>query len=54
MLQFQAALEKNPATDLMSIFSDSYLREHRQVQYDQLSDAGSVNLRTLDRLSMVL
>lgn len=54
MLEFQAALEKNPAADLMSIFSDSYLQEHRNAQYRQLSYAAKINFRVLDELSDTL
>lgn len=50
MLEFQAALEKNPAADLMSMFSDSYLHEHRNAQYRQLSYAANINFRVLDEL----
>ncbi|OJD19625.1 hypothetical protein AJ78_00482 [Emergomyces pasteurianus Ep9510] len=51
MLEFQAALEKDPVTDLMSIISDSYEREHRQAQYRELSYAATINLRTVHELS---
>ena len=50
MLEFQAALERNPAADLMSMFSDSYLHEHRKAQYHQLSYAATINFRILDKL----
>ncbi|OAT01022.1 uncharacterized protein BDCG_16852 [Blastomyces dermatitidis ER-3] len=50
MLEFQAALEKDPAADLMSIISDSYRREHRKAQYCELSYAAKINLRTVDEL----
>jgi hypothetical protein len=33
MLEFQAALQKNPAADLMSMFPDSYRKAHRYAQY---------------------
>ncbi|EGE02750.1 hypothetical protein TEQG_01787 [Trichophyton equinum CBS 127.97] len=50
LLEFKAALEKNPAVDLISMFSDSYHREHRNAQYSQLSYAAKINLRTLNEL----
>jgi hypothetical protein len=50
MLEFRAALERNPMADLMSMFSDSYRREHRIAQYRQLSYAAKINLKTLDEL----
>ncbi|OJJ73694.1 hypothetical protein ASPBRDRAFT_41394 [Aspergillus brasiliensis CBS 101740] len=50
MLEFQAALEKDPAADLMSMFSDAYLHEHRIVQASQLSYAGRINQRVLNNL----
>jgi len=50
MLEFRAALERNPMADLMSMFSDSYRREHRIAQYRQLSYAAKINLTTLDEL----
>ncbi|KUL81566.1 hypothetical protein ZTR_09938 [Talaromyces verruculosus] len=50
MREFQAALEENPAADLMSMFPDSYRHEHQNAQYRQLSYAAKFNLRTLDEL----
>ncbi|OJD25358.1 hypothetical protein ACJ73_03271 [Blastomyces percursus] len=50
MLEFQAALNKNPAADLMSIISNSYRQEHRKAQYHKLSYAAEINLRTIDEL----
>ncbi|EAS36890.2 uncharacterized protein CIMG_02244 [Coccidioides immitis RS] len=50
LLEFKAALEKNPAVDLISMFSDSYHREHLNAQYSQLSYAARINLRTLTEL----
>jgi hypothetical protein len=50
MLEFQAALEKNPTEDLMSIFPDSYLHEHQKARYRQLSYAAGINFRVLDQL----
>lgn len=46
MRAFQAALEENPAADLMSMFPHSYRREHEYTQYSQLSYAAGINLRT--------
>ncbi|KAN0079762.1 hypothetical protein V8E54_004976 [Elaphomyces granulatus] len=50
MLEFRAALERNPIADLMSMFSNSYRRENRIAQYRQLSYAAKINLKTLDEL----
>ncbi|OJJ32890.1 hypothetical protein ASPWEDRAFT_42928 [Aspergillus wentii DTO 134E9] len=50
MLEFQAALQRNPAADLMSMFPDSYIQDHRNAQYRQVSYAASINLRVLDDL----
>ncbi|RAK98799.1 aminoglycoside phosphotransferase family protein [Aspergillus ibericus CBS 121593] len=50
MLEFQAALEKDPAVDLMSMFSDSYIHEHRIAHYNQLSYAAEINFRLLNEL----
>ncbi|KAI1927241.1 hypothetical protein LOZ65_002367 [Ophidiomyces ophidiicola] len=50
MREFEAALEANPAVDLMSLFSDSYRRQHRAAQYDQLSYPGGINLQMVNRL----
>ncbi|KAK2817687.1 hypothetical protein FQN49_007959, partial [Arthroderma sp. PD_2] len=50
MLEFQAALEKDPATDLMSMFSDSYRNQHQIAEYKQLSYPGAINRRTLNEL----
>lgn len=50
MLEFQTALEIDPAADLMSMFSDSYRHEHRRAQYSQISYAAKINLRTLNEL----
>lgn len=54
MFEFQAALNKDPAADLMSIVSYSYQRQHRKAQYDELSYAGKINLRTVDELRDLL
>ena len=54
LLKFKAALEKNPAVDLLSMFSDSYRCEHRNAQYSQLSYAARINLRTLSELEDTL
>ncbi|KAE8351473.1 hypothetical protein BDV28DRAFT_162370 [Aspergillus coremiiformis] len=50
MQEFHAALERDPAADLMSIFPYSYLLEHRNAQYHQQSYAAKINLRTLNEL----
>lgn len=50
MLAFLDALEKNPAADLMSMFSDSYIQGHRNAKYGQLSYAASINFQVLDEL----
>ncbi|KLJ09448.1 hypothetical protein EMPG_15138 [Blastomyces silverae] len=50
LLEFKAALEKNPAADLISMFPDSYHREHRNSQYPQLSHAARINLQALNEL----
>ncbi|GAA88466.1 phosphotransferase family protein [Aspergillus luchuensis] len=50
MLEFQAILEKDPAADLMSMFSEAYLREHQKVLDSQLSYAGLINRRVLSGL----
>ncbi|RAK85935.1 phosphotransferase family protein [Aspergillus costaricaensis CBS 115574] len=50
MLEFQATLEKDPAADLMSMFSEAYLREHQNVLDSQLSYAGLINRRVLSGL----
>ncbi|KAH1543790.1 hypothetical protein KXX57_005734 [Aspergillus fumigatus] len=50
MLEFQAALEKNPTADLMSMFPEQYLHEHRKARYRQLSYAANINYRVLDEL----
>nr|KMM68732.1 hypothetical protein CPAG_05056 [Coccidioides posadasii RMSCC 3488] len=44
ILGFKAALEKNPAVDLISMLSDSYHHEHQNAQYSQLSYAVRINL----------
>ncbi|KAI2888630.1 hypothetical protein CBS63078_10470 [Aspergillus niger] len=50
MLAFQAALENDPAADLMSMFPDFYLHEHRNAQYDRLSYAAKINFRLMEDL----
>ncbi|EER28339.1 hypothetical protein CPC735_062120 [Coccidioides posadasii C735 delta SOWgp] len=50
LLGFKAALEKNPAVDLISMLSDSYHHKHQNVQYSQLSYAARINLQTLNEL----
>lgn len=54
MREFQAALEKDPATDLMSMFPDSYLYKHQIAMYRQLPYAAEINYRTLDELYDIL
>ncbi|KAM5454227.1 hypothetical protein MaudCBS49596_002240 [Microsporum audouinii] len=43
MLEFQAALEADPAVDLMSIFPDSYRRQHQHTEEKQLSYRRTLN-----------
>ena len=50
MLEFQAALEKDPTADLMSMFSEAYLREHQNVLDSQLPYAGLINSHVLSDL----
>ena len=50
MQRFQAALESNPAADLMSMFSDLYRRQHHYAQGRQKSWATQINLRAFDTL----
>lgn len=50
--EFQAALEKDPAADLLSIFTHQYRREHRLAQSTRLSETGKINIKTLDRLDI--
>ncbi|KAF7630275.1 hypothetical protein AFLA_010902 [Aspergillus flavus NRRL3357] len=45
-----AALEKNPAADLMSMFSDSYIQGHRNAKYGQLSYAASINFQAASHI----
>lgn len=50
MLEFQAVLEKDPAADLISMFPDFYVHEHRNAQYGQLSNAAKINFRLMEDL----
>ncbi|KAJ9312544.1 hypothetical protein DTO271D3_7246 [Paecilomyces variotii] len=50
MQEFQAALEKDPTVDLISIIPDSYHREHHNAQFQELSYAAQINLRTINEL----
>lgn len=50
MQAFHEALEKDPATDLLSVVGTTYLRAHRRAQYRELSDAGCLNLGTVNSL----
>ncbi|KAM5432816.1 hypothetical protein MferCBS31731_007342 [Microsporum ferrugineum] len=50
MLEFQAALEADPAVDLMSIFPDSYRRQHQYAEEKQLSYPAAINRQTLNDL----
>lgn len=54
MREFKAALAENPATDLMSMFHESYRLQHQYAQYRQLSYAAKFNLRTLNELYDIL
>ncbi|KAK4613677.1 hypothetical protein CLAFUW4_08791 [Fulvia fulva] len=46
--EMHAALDKNPATDLLSMFTGQYRREHRKSA--NLSEAGKINMKVLDHL----
>ncbi|KAJ5579837.1 uncharacterized protein N7459_005822 [Penicillium hispanicum] len=50
MREFQVALEKNPAADLLSMFPEFYRHEHRDSQCLHLSHAAQINLRALHKL----
>lgn len=50
MLEFQAALKKDPAADLMSMFSDSYRRHHQCAERELLSYPAGINRQMLDEL----
>lgn len=50
LYDFQVELEKNPEADLLSMFPESYRREHRNAQCLELSHAARINLRTLHNL----
>ncbi|KAL5333219.1 kinase-like protein [Aspergillus crustosus] len=47
---FQDALHTNPAADLLSLVGHRYLTAHRLAQYEDLSEAGRYNLRTINSL----
>ncbi|OJJ49026.1 hypothetical protein ASPZODRAFT_149986 [Penicilliopsis zonata CBS 506.65] len=50
MLEFQAALAEDPAADLLSMFTDSYLHAHRKDQNLKASHAETINFRMLTHL----
>lgn len=50
MVEFQAALNSDPAADLLSIFSARYRLEHENAQSTKLSKVGKINLQQLDEL----
>ncbi|EDN10421.1 hypothetical protein I7I51_01595 [Histoplasma capsulatum] len=50
MQAFHEALEKDPAADLLSVVGATYMRAHRRAQYQELSEAGRYNLRTINSL----
>ncbi|EEH07098.1 conserved hypothetical protein [Histoplasma capsulatum G186AR] len=50
MQAFHEALEKDPAADLLSVVGTTYIRAHRRAQYQELSEAGRYNLRTINSL----
>ncbi|CAG8947925.1 unnamed protein product [Penicillium salamii] len=50
MEAFHQALERDPTTDLLSIFSKRYVAAHRVGQYANLSEAARLNFETVDQL----
>ncbi|KAJ5780244.1 hypothetical protein N7457_005404 [Penicillium paradoxum] len=50
MEAFRQALEKDPATDLLSVVGKRYVAAHRAGQYAGLSEAARLNFETIDRL----
>lgn len=50
MREFQAELEINPSADLMSMFHEPYLAEHRRAEYHELSYPAKYNREVLDDL----
>ncbi|KAJ5278210.1 hypothetical protein N7524_004363 [Penicillium chrysogenum] len=50
MQAFHNALEKDPSADLLSVVGETYLGAHQVAQYEGLSDAGRLNLRTINDL----
>ncbi|KAJ5845054.1 hypothetical protein N7534_008723 [Penicillium rubens] len=50
MQAFHNALEKDPSADLLSVVGETYLGAHQVAQYEDLSDAGRLNLRTINNL----
>ncbi|KAJ9302758.1 hypothetical protein DTO271G3_132 [Paecilomyces variotii] len=50
MQMFQAALEKDPTVDLISLIPDSYHYGHYNAQSEELSYGGQINLRTTNEL----
>ncbi|KAK1144373.1 hypothetical protein N8T08_005526 [Aspergillus melleus] len=50
MLEFQAALEKDLAADLISMFPDSYIKAHRHARNSRVSYPASVKYRELDNI----
>ena len=51
MEEFNKALDKNPAADLMAIIPNSYRRKHQEAQRRELdSYAAKLNLRTVNEL----
>ena len=54
MLEFQVALQEDPAIDLISMFPDFYVHEHRNAQYGQLSYPAKINLRLMENLQDTL
>ncbi|KAF2754647.1 phosphotransferase family protein [Pseudovirgaria hyperparasitica] len=52
MVELQAALDSNPAVDLLSIFNNQYRDAHLLAQSARLSELGRLNIRTLDELNI--
>ena len=51
MEALHGALKKGLAADSLSIIGVKYLRIHRRAQYQELSEAGRCNLRTINSLN---
>nr|POE77832.1 hypothetical protein CFP56_09475 [Quercus suber] len=53
LIEFQTALERDPAADLLSLFTERYRFEHQLAQSTKLSAVGKINIKVMGELDFL-